>query len=116
MHSNSSSNKQTHLVGLIGLLCLAWLLQGCSQPSNVETALDKGILHFGLGAEPQHLDPHLATSVAAHNILSALLEGLVSEHPKTLKPVPGVAHRWEQSKDGKTYIFYLRKDAHVEQR
>ena len=47
-------------------------VSSCSQPSNVETALKEQILHFGLGAEPQHLDPHLATSVAAHNILTAL--------------------------------------------
>ena len=66
------------------LICVVWIVLpiGCSQPSNVETALDEQILHFGLGAEPQHLDPHLATSVAAHNILSALMEGLVSENPK----------------------------------
>ena len=94
-------------------ICIFWaiLSLGCSQPSNVETALDEQILHFGLGAEPQHLDPHLATSVAAHNIISALMEGLVSEDPKTLKPVPGVAKSWEISQNGKTYTFYLRQDA-----
>jgi len=55
-----------------GLLAFGFLAS-CTAPSNVEKALDEQILHFGLGAEPQHLDPHLATSVAAHNILSALL-------------------------------------------
>ena len=78
---------------------------GCAQQSNVETALDEQILHFGLGSEPQHLDPHLATSVAAHNILSALLEGLVSEDPKTLKPLPGVAKSWEILEEGKNIFF-----------
>ena len=92
-------------------LALWFLLHGCTQQTNVEIALDEQILHFGLGAEPQHLDPHLATSVAAHNILSALLEGLVGEDPKTLKPVPGVAHRWEKSADGLTYLFFLREQA-----
>ena len=105
------SHKFHPLIALVGCLCVAWFVQGCSKPSNVETALNENILHFGLGAEPQHLDPHLATSVAAHNILSALLEGLVSEHPKTLKPVPGVAHRWEKLEEGKTYLFYLRDNA-----
>ena len=85
---------------------------GCSQPSNIETALESQVLHFGLGAEPQHLDPHLATSVAAHNILSALLEGLVTEDPKTLKPRPGVAKSWTISEDGKKYLFKLRKNGH----
>ena len=83
---------------------------GCSQPSNVEKALEEKILHFGLGAEPQHLDPHLSTSVAAHNILSALLEGLVSEDPKSLKPLPGMAKSWEISEDAKTYTFTLRQN------
>ena len=111
MRTELTSHKFHPLIAWVGCLCLAWFLQGCSRPSNVETALDENILHFGLGAEPQHLDPHLATSVAAHNILSALLEGLVSEHPETLKPVPGVAHRWEKLEEGKTYLFYLRDNA-----
>jgi len=93
-----------------GLLAFGFLAS-CTAPSNVEKALDEQILHFGLGAEPQHLDPHLATSVAAHNILSALLEGLVGEDPKTLKPVPGAAESWKISEDKKTYTFYLRKNA-----
>ena len=84
---------------------------GCSEVSNVESSLENQILHFGLGAEPQHLDPHLATSVAAHNILSALMEGLVSEDPKSLKPVPGVAKHWEISPNGKIYTFFLHPDA-----
>jgi oligopeptide transport system substrate-binding protein len=84
-------------VGILG----HFLFSSCSAPSNVERAIDEQILHFGLGAEPQYLDPHLATSVAAHNILSALLEGLVSEDPKTLKPLPGVAESWIISEDKK---------------
>ncbi len=86
-------------------------LCSCTQPSNVETALDEQILHFGLGSEPQYFDPHLATSVAAHNIISALLEGLVSEDPKTLKPIPGIAQSWEISDDGKIYTFTLRENS-----
>ena len=72
---------------LSGICILGQLIfSSCSAPSNVERAIEEQVLHFGLGAEPQYLDPHLATSVAAHNILSALLEGLVSEDPKTLQP------------------------------
>jgi ABC-type oligopeptide transport system substrate-binding subunit len=53
-----------------------------------------------LGSEPQYLDPHLASSVSAHNVIIALIEGLVSEDPKTLKPYPrgsrklGYLRRW----------------------
>ena len=97
------------MASLIGLL--GCCLTSCTPPSNVENALDDQILHFGLGAEPQYLDPHLASSVSAHNILSALLEGLVSEEPKTLKPIPGVAESWKISEDKLTYTFYLRDSA-----
>ena len=97
---------------LSGICILGQLIfSSCSAPSNVERAIEEQVLHFGLGAEPQYLDPHLATSVAAHNILSALMEGLVSEDPKTLQPLPGVAESWQISSDKKRYLFQLRKDA-----
>ena len=44
-------------------------------------------------------------------LYTALYEGLVSYHPLTLEPVPGVAERWESSPDGTTYRFYIRRDA-----
>ena len=110
MQSRSRSPFPSIWLQIFGVIS-SLLSFSCSQPSNVETALDEQILHFGLGAEPQHLDPHLATSVAAHNILSALMEGLVSEDPKSLKPVPGVAKNWQISSDGTIYTFYLRQDA-----
>lgn len=88
-----------------------FLISSCSAPSNVEKAIEEQILHFGLGSEPQYLDPHLANSVSAHNVIIALIEGLVSEDPKTLKPIPGVAEKWNISDDGLIYTFHLRKNA-----
>jgi len=93
------------------LVPVLFLLGGCSAPSNVENAIEDKILHFGLGSEPQYLDPHLASSVSAHNVIIALIEGLVSEDPKTLKPLPGVAESWDISEDGLLYTFHIRKNA-----
>lgn len=80
-----------------------------------ETAVQRGnrdqVLHRGIGADLADLDPHLATQAGDYNVLSALLEGLVSEDPVDLHPVPGVAERWEVSSDGLTYTFHLRADA-----
>ena len=70
----------------IGIIYPMWIfitsffLFSCSAPSNVEKALDEQILHFGLGSEPQYLDPHLANSVSAHNVIIAN-RGPVSEDP-----------------------------------
>jgi oligopeptide transport system substrate-binding protein len=63
---------------------------------------------FNNGAEPETLDPHTMTGVPEHRLASAIFEGLVSQHPETLAPTPGAAERWEVSKDGLTYTFFLR--------
>jgi oligopeptide transport system substrate-binding protein len=59
----------------------------------------------------QDLDPQIVNGVGEFNVISALLEGLVSEDPRDLHPVPGVAERWDISADGRTYTFYLRHNA-----
>jgi len=68
-------------------------------------------LHRNNGEEPQTLDPHLVEGVPSENILRDLFEGLTAESPEG-RIVPGAAVRWNISRDGKTYTFYLRRDAH----
>ena len=92
-------------------LLLAIAVSCGKPPSNIESGVRDQVLHLGNGAEPQSLDPHLATSVGARHIMCSLLEGLMTENPKTLEPEPGVAESWVISKDRKTYTFTLRKDA-----
>jgi oligopeptide transport system substrate-binding protein len=93
------------------LLAAGVLVSGCSRGSNVKTGDRDQILHRGLNPEPSDLDPHLATQTSYYTVLSALLEGLVSEDPVDLHPVPGVAESWDISPDGLTYTFYLRAGA-----
>ena len=95
---------------------LAWpaacaLLAGCAGEAPVVAASAEGVLLLNNGAEPQDLDPHIVTGVTEHNIVSALLEGLVGEHPETLAPTPAVASTWTVSADGKTYRFQIRESA-----
>lgn len=96
------------------LILVGLLLAGCGKGHRATAAdqADKdGILLLGNGTEPKGLDPHVVTGVSEHNIISALLEGLVAEDPKTLAPVPGVAESWDVSPDGLTYTFHLRANA-----
>ncbi len=96
------------------LLCAAGclLVSGCSKRV---TAVQQGdreqVLHRGIGYEVAELDPHLVTGIAEGNVLRALFEGLVTEDPVDLHPVPGVAERWEVSPDGLVYTFQLRATA-----
>lgn len=71
---------------------------------------ERQVLHRDNGEEPQTLDPHLAEGVPASNILRDLYEGLTAESPEG-RIVPGAAIRWNISRDGRTYTFYLRRDA-----
>jgi oligopeptide transport system substrate-binding protein len=68
------------------------------------------VLHRDNGEEPQTLDPHLAEGRASAHILRDLFEGLTSESPEG-RIIPGAAIRWNISRDGKTFTFYLRRDA-----
>ena len=67
-------------------------------------------LHRDNGEEPQSLDPHLAEGLPSAHILRDLFEGLTAESPEG-RIIPGAAVRWNISRDGKTYTFYLRRDA-----
>ena len=64
-------------------------------------------LRRGNGPEPDSLDPQLARSDSAANILRDLYEGLASLDARAA-PAPGAAARWEVSADGLSYTFVLR--------
>src|SRR6266511_220898 len=108
MKAAGSQHRIEWRVALVALLTLA----GCGRP---ETRVSRGdqeqILHRGNGAEPQDVDPQTVTGVPEDHIIVALFEGLVSEDPSDLHPVPGVAERWDISEDGRRYTFHLRQNA-----
>lgn len=103
--------RSTLLAAALSLLAGA-TLSGCGGgESNVVQGNRDGILHYGNGAEPQGLDPHVVTGIPENHIVRALFEGLAVKHPVTLEPEPGVAERWETSDDGTVITFYLNPEA-----
>ena len=91
---------------------LPLLLIACgATESNVVQGNRDGILHYGNGAEPQGLDPHVVTGVPENHLIRALFEGLTVKNPITLEPEPGVAERWEFSEEGKVVTFFLNPEA-----
>ncbi len=66
------------------------------------------VLNRGNGSEPKSLDPAFVNTVAESNILGDVLMGLTTLDAAA-RPIPGVAERWDISKDGKTWTFHLRK-------
>lgn len=93
-----------------GLTAALW--SGCAKrESRVQAGNRDQVLHRSLGYEVVELDPQIVTGTAEAHVMGALFEGLVTEDPVDLHPVPGVAERWEVSPDGLVYTFHLRADA-----
>lgn len=88
---------------MIGLI----ILTGLSMPAS-GTDHDS-VLRFCTMAEPQSLDPHVATGIPESRIINALYEGLTTLDQKTLKPRPGMAESWSVADDQVTWSFTLRK-------
>jgi oligopeptide transport system substrate-binding protein len=63
-----------------------------------------------LGADPPTLDPALTTDATSATYIVEIFSGLVTFN-KDLQIVPDLAERWDVSPDGRTYTFYLRKNA-----
>lgn len=89
-------------------LSLALVAPGRAGSERAPT--EQSIVRKGNYGEPESLDPQLARSVSAQNVLRDLYEGLIAEAPDG-RLLPGVAERWSVSEDGRTYRFHLRDDA-----
>lgn len=65
------------------------------------------VLRRGNGAEPDTLDPHLASGDWENNIIGDLFLGLTTENIHG-RPIPGCAESWTTSDDGLVWTFKLR--------
>ncbi len=75
--------------------------------STVPANFDPTVLRRGNGPEPDTLDPQLARTEGAFNILRDVFEGLTSIGPDG-SPVPAAAESWTVTPDGLEYRFTLR--------
>ena len=72
-------------------------------------ATEVQVLHRGNGAEPDTLDPHLATGAWEGNIINDLFIGLYTKDSFG-RPIEGSAIEYSKTDDGLKYIFTLRED------
>lgn len=78
-------------------------------PQACTPAKPRADLVFIQSAEPETIDPALATDQVSMRISTALFEGLCRVTVEG-RPEPAVARRWEVSEDKRTYTFHLRED------
>ena len=96
--------------GLWLLLAAVLVVGGCSSRAPDGGRADAATLRRGNGPEPDSLDPQLARSDSAANILRDLYEGLATLDASG-DPRPGAAAAWSVSADGRTYTFRIRAGA-----
>ncbi len=77
-------------------------------PASGLARVSGGTVTYAAGADPDRLDPANAESNPSEAVNRMMYENLVKFDEK-LRIVPGLATRWEQSKDGMTWTFFLRK-------
>jgi oligopeptide transport system substrate-binding protein len=105
-------------LGLAAVACIALAACGGSDEAGSKTGAatastkaggyDPAILRRGNGPEPDTLDPQLARTDAAFNILRDLFEGLTAVAADG-SAKPGAAEAWTVTPDGLEYRFTLRE-------
>lgn len=109
----------------LGFIVFLFLPVYLIQPSNSRTAStiktidinsvdvipgrETSILRRTLSADAKTLNPVMAQETSSTAIISPLFNGLTKTDLKTLLPEPDLAERWESSKDGTVWRFYLRQ-------
>ena len=100
------SRPSAGVTSRISILVTALILLCVALP-----AFGAGDFTIVLSTGDMTLDPLHAYHTTELQIATSIYEGLVSYHPESLQPVPGVAYRWDLSEDRKTYTFHLRERA-----
>ncbi len=79
------------------------------QDFKPEIGKEGGTVYFILSGDPKTLNPALAQETTSTAVLDGVFSGLVRLNLKTMEPEPDLAERWEVSKDGRVWTFYLRR-------
>src|ERR671934_1191646 len=94
---------------LLTLALLATVPSVSPAASKNDGRPDGGALAYGEYGRPATLDPITSNEMISLRISELVFNGLVGIDEKQVI-IPELAERWEVSKDGVTYTFFLRKD------
>ncbi len=95
---------------LMFLFCIAWAVPPAADAGRKKDGRpDGGSLSYGEYGRPATLDPVTSNEMISLRITELVFNGLVGINEKQ-EIVPELAEKWDMSKDGRTYTFYLRKD------
>lgn len=105
----SSTLSLFSLSALLIFLPYSNLIYAAKVPAGTILAKEQ-VLNVSITDNPSTIDPQRTEEVIGSRIAHDLYEGLMTEDENG-NIIPGVAERYELSKDGKTYTFFIRKNA-----
>ena len=97
-------------IGLCLTACVLAFGGGLAQCPSAVAAADLGFVQ-PLVSEPPSLDPAKTRNIHADTVMWLLYDRLTQLSADGSKMEPALAERWEQSADGLTYTFTLRRNA-----
>ena len=100
--------KQIFIATVLGLGAMALCIPARAAP-KADGRPDGGILNYSEYGRPATLDPITSNETISLRIMELVFNGLVGIDEKQ-EIVPELAERWEASKDGRVFTFFLRKD------
>lgn len=104
--------KKRVLAAFLSMAMVAGLATGCGTPGGGKSdgdSADEKVFRYAVNTLPTTLDPTKGQSIGDNEIQHAITEGLTRNTAGDVKP--GIAESWDESEDGLTYTFHLRKDA-----
>ncbi|HLL13563.1 MAG TPA: peptide ABC transporter substrate-binding protein [Pyrinomonadaceae bacterium] len=119
-HQPALSFRRTHWRAILAV-CLAVSLTvasgGCFSSDEGETYYGQVSVpvrqefRWSDGGLPQVFDPALAAAPPDTDVVRAMFEGLTEYDARSLKPISGVAIRWDSAAEDREWTFHLRHDA-----
>lgn len=104
--------KKRVLAAFLSMAMVAGLATGCGTPGSGKSDSDSAdgkVFRYATNTLPTTLDPTKGQGIVDNEIQHAVTEGLTRNTAGDVKP--GIAESWDESEDGLTYTFHLRKDA-----
>src|SRR5207244_829200 len=103
-------NQKVKLPALLAALALTLVVVSSSSAAHRGAGAAKatGMVYAG-ASDPTYLDPALVSDGESFRVTTQIFEGLVALKPGTTTVIPALAKSWANSKDGKTWTFFLRK-------
>jgi peptide/nickel transport system substrate-binding protein len=80
--------------------------------ADCKPGIPDGRLVLSTFSDPKTFNPITADEESSREIYRLLFSPLLGDDPNTEEVTPGLADRWTNSPDGKTWTFHLRKNLH----